>query len=69
MNGASSVNKFDLGFYCLMQALLAARNSAGVVFLGTFGALAYVLMLHGDLDALALDAFVLMVFSMITQLA
>lgn len=36
-----------------MQALLAARNSAGVVFLGTFGALAYVLMFHGDLDALA----------------
>lgn len=27
-----------------MQALLAARNSAGVVFVGTFGALAYVLM-------------------------
>jgi len=26
-----------------MQALLAARNSAGVVFIGTFGALAYVL--------------------------
>jgi hypothetical protein len=29
-----------------MQALLAARNSAGVVFVGTFGALAYVLMFH-----------------------
>jgi len=35
-----------------MQALLAARNAAGVVFIGTFGALAYVLSFHGDLDFL-----------------
>lgn len=44
----------DLGILCLIQALLAARNSTGVVFLGTFGTLAYVLMFHGDLDAVAL---------------
>lgn len=32
-----------------MQALLAARNSAATVFAGTFGALAYVILLiHGD---------------------
>lgn len=37
-----------------MQALLAARNSAGVVFIGTFGALAYFLLFHGDLNVLAL---------------
>jgi hypothetical protein len=42
VEGESSVNKFDLGVWCFMQALLAARNSAGVVFVGTFGALAYV---------------------------
>lgn len=37
----------------LLQALLAARNSAGVVFAGTFGALAYVILFnHGDLDVL-----------------
>jgi len=35
-----------------MQALLAARNTAGVVFIGTFGALSYVLSFHGDLDFL-----------------
>lgn len=38
----------------IAQALLAARNSAATVFAGTFGALAYVLLLmHGDLDAFA----------------
>ena len=40
-----------LMFY--MQALLAARNSAAVVFIGTFGALAYVVLpMHGDLEVL-----------------
>lgn len=39
--------------WCLLQALLAARNSAAVVFVGTFGALAYVILFaHGDLDVL-----------------
>ena len=41
---------------CPLKALLAARNSAAVVFTGTFGALAYVtLFTHGDLDALYHD--------------
>ena len=38
-----------------MQALLAARNSAAIVFIGTFGALAYVVLsVHGDLDVLCI---------------
>lgn len=34
----------DAYFSFLVQALLAARNSATVVFAGTFGALAYVVL-------------------------
>lgn len=38
-----------------VQALLAARNSAAVVFVGTFGALAYVIsFINGDLDVLCI---------------
>jgi len=38
-----------------VQALLAARNSAAVVFIGTYGALAYVILfIHGDLDVLCI---------------
>lgn len=49
-----------------MQALLAARNSAGVVFMGTFGALAYVLF-HGDLDVLAVKFLLSWSFFMIAR--
>ena len=35
-------------FFCFLQALLAARNSAPVVFIGTFGALAYVILFVND---------------------
>lgn len=35
-------SQHDLDVVCPVQALLAARNSAVVVFTGTFGALTYV---------------------------
>lgn len=50
-------------FLFLVQALLAARNSAATVFIGTFGALAYVILLmHGDLDVLCIFNFLLLKF-------
>lgn len=45
---------------CLVQALLAARNSAGIVFTGTFGALAYVFCSRMvNLDVLCIFNFII----------